>query len=56
MNHKIAQKLLNNLISRAENIIGNNRLLEMWSNPEKYHDHVRRRLKAVKSITQKRHF
>ena len=46
MNHKIAQKLLNNLISRAQNVTGDNRLLEMWSNPQKYHDHVRRRLKA----------
>ena len=45
MNHKIAQQLLHNFISRAENIIGDNKLKQLWFNPDKYDGHIDKRLR-----------
>ncbi len=44
MEQKIAQKLLNNLITRAENATGENKLKQLWFNPEKYDPHIEKRI------------
>lgn len=45
MAYKIARQLLHNLIACAENTTGENRLKQLWFNPEKYDAHVNKRIK-----------
>jgi hypothetical protein len=40
-----AQKLLDNLITRAENIKPENKLKQLWFNPERYEPHVDKRVR-----------
>ena len=42
--YKIAQELLNNLIDNAEKSTSENKLKQLWFNPEKYDPHIEKRV------------